>query len=158
LAHLPLRRWRLTIVCFLASVVVAYVVGLIVSEQKWKSDGALEYSIPKVPHLLEGIYSAHSRGTRVDLAKSSDIVAELCKEFNLPIPPEVLSSLFETPQPVEPGSVVLRVSLDWADVQQGAELVNRSMELSRKAAVLPVPVWAVASRSRPARMAGMVSA
>ena len=29
---------------------------------------------------------------------------------------------------------------------------------SRKAAVLPVPVWAVAMRSRPARMAGMASA
>src|SRR5262245_10453376 len=95
LAKIPLRRWQLSLVRLPFSGAVAFLGGQLFSNKSWKSEGTLEYSTPEVPDVLKGIYSAHSRETLMDLANSPDIAAELCKEFNLAIPPEIFFRLFE---------------------------------------------------------------
>src|SRR5262249_52500963 len=134
LFRIPLRRWKLSLVCLLISAAVAFLAGLLFSKKAWHTEGTLVYSPLDIPEVLkkDGILGVQSAQTLMDRAKSQEIFEELRGEFGLGIPPEVLGLLFQMPPPTVADSNVLVVSLDWEDGEQGAALLNRFMEIHSK--------------------------
>lgn len=122
-----LNRWKLLTVAAILSGVVGFLVGERFCLKTWQAEGTLLYSPYPVPDTLRGVYTPPSSQTLITLVKSPTNLEKLRKEFELEVPIKSLDKLFKVTQPQN--AEMMTVTLDWAEPETGAALVNRLMEL-----------------------------
>jgi uncharacterized protein involved in exopolysaccharide biosynthesis len=126
--RLFLRRWLLLSVWCLLCGAAAYFIGKEFSTPKWRSEGSIVYTPLTFPENVKRTYTAPNSETVTALVKSPKNMETLCTEFGLTMPTKLLAQQFTVTRP--PNSDVLAISLDWAEPERGAAMVNRLMDLS----------------------------
>jgi hypothetical protein len=122
-----LRRWKLLAVCALFSAALGFVVGERFCLKTWQAEGTLLFSPYPVPDTLRGIYNPPSSQTLITLVKSPNNLEQLRHDFDLEVPVKVLDRQFKVTQPQN--AEMVTVTLDWAEPNAGAAMINRLMEL-----------------------------
>jgi hypothetical protein len=123
----PLRHWKVALAVILVSGALAWVVGLSFRQVLWRTQGVLIYAPLPLPASQKGAYSPPSPQTLIALVKSPKNLETLRSELGLAVPARVLDEQIRVNQPRN--ADLIEVSLDWAEPEMGATIVNRLMEL-----------------------------
>jgi hypothetical protein len=121
------RHWRLLAIGALLSAAVAFAVGHFFCRKSWQAEGTLLFSPFPVPDNLRGDYNPPSSQTLIQLVKSRQNLEKLRQDFGLQMPVRAFDKLVTVTQPTN--AELVTVTLDWAEPETGAALINRLMEL-----------------------------
>lgn len=122
-----LRYWRVLALGALVSAAIAFAVGQRFCRKSWQAEGTLLFSPFPVPDNLRGEYNPPSSQTLIQLVKSRQNVERLRQDFDLQMPGKTFDKLINVTQPTN--AELVTVTLEWAEPDTGAALVNRLMEL-----------------------------
>jgi hypothetical protein len=145
------RRWRLTLLCFCLSVVLAGVSSQALAEwysQKlWRISGSLMYT-PEAPAQVRGGYTPPDFATVLNLIKAHRNFDQLVEETSflrrsdpnqmatpIRLDTNLLARAIFKISPLDGGGGEGRnigVSIEWKDPKEGVQLVERFMEISRQ--------------------------
>lgn len=122
----PIRRWKLTLSCFLLSAIVAAGVALFGSQKLWPVEGTIIYTPVSVGVLSQGDYTPPSPQTLISLVKSTQRLEKVVRDLDLPVSARTLERALKVNQQANVDAV--RLSIEWPDPETGRAIIDRLME------------------------------
>jgi uncharacterized protein involved in exopolysaccharide biosynthesis len=120
------NHWKYLSFCSVLSVVVGFVVAERSSTLRWTQETTLLYSKP----AAIASYTPPDADSLSKLFKSKNTLLKLSEEFQHAFSAEQVDRSLTVDPPY--GSCILHVSLAWPDRDQGAAMLNRTVELFRQ--------------------------
>lgn len=122
----PLRRWKITLFCFIFSATAAATVALTCSQKLWPVEGTIIYTPLSLGGLSHGDYTPPSPQTLISLVKSPQRLEQVARDLNLPVSVRTLERSLKVNQQANVDAV--RLSVDWPDPEAGRAIVDRLMD------------------------------
>ena len=120
------KRWWLCALCVIAAGAAAYLIADELGTQSAEVRGSLMYTGLPVPAGPQ-VYQAPSLMTYREILFSTPMMQRICDQHGLRMPPKRLAESYDVS--VRRNSVVMEVTLSWANPSDGIMILNDTMQL-----------------------------
>jgi hypothetical protein len=103
---------------------IALLAGILFGAPAYRAQATLVFNPLPIPEHQRGLIPAQKFDTLAALITSPSNLQTLADEFGLSIEPSVMKNFFKIEEPPV-GAEKITISLEWAEPQRGADLVNR---------------------------------